>query len=475
MLKRLWMIGLLVLLGAAACGPRPVQTPAPPATVPAPSAKAKPKPAQPRILGIAPHAAEAQVGLAPVPAAPTVQQTSETVAPTEIVGVAFCAAVNSGWNANRWYITYIDTVQQPWPGPLIPQAGDVSGLCYQTDKKFQFAEGTHTLGVGLVNHCEQGDLDSACQSCAAQNGGVTCGDAASATTPITVVSTTSPVTCTFTLAPTTATVVPGGGTGTITVTASDLTCTWVATTDVVWLTVTPSSGTGSGALTYTVPATTAGPRSGNVLLGGQKVFISQQGAPCILAIDPASATAPASGTTSSVAVTVKQGGGCPWSATASAAWLTVTSATGQDNGTVAYTVAANATPDPRTATLTIAGNGTAPAVFQLTQSGTMTDKCAPGQPDAPTITYLRTNPTNPKSSQPMNPQYQITSTPPVSSIVVRMNGAIVGQLGPGTTPLTSVGGQWFNAPAKGSYVLTIDVVNGSGCTRTSGNVGITVR
>ena len=82
---------------------------------------------------------------------------------------------------------------------------------------------------------------------------------------------------------------------------------------------------------------------------------------CSYAITPTVAAAPASGATGSVAVATP--GGCAWTATSNASWLTVTSgASGNGNGTVAYTVGANTTAQ-RTGTLTIAGQ-----TFTVTQA-----------------------------------------------------------------------------------------------------------
>jgi hypothetical protein len=406
---------------------------------------------------------------APVPLAPTVQSATETVTPTEVVGVAFCAVANSGWNANRWYVTHIDAVQQAWAGALQPT--DTSGSCYRTPNFYSFpVEGLHELKIALVNHCEPNDMDGACQTCAAANGGVPCADAYSAGTPIAVTSSSNPVVCTLTLAPTTATVPTAGGTGTVTVTANDPSCKWTAVSDAAWLTVTPASGQGSGAVSYSASSTTAGARSGNITIAGLKVFVTQTGAPCTFTLDPTSGSLPASGGQNSISVNMTGGGGCPWSASSPVPWVTFTSVSGMDSGVAGYTVIANPDPPERKTTLTVAG-----LPYTLTQIGTMTDLCAPGAAEAPTITYLRVMPTNPKSAQPMNPQYQLASKTAITNIVVRMNGTIVGQLGPGATSLTSDGGQWFNAPARGTYVMTIEIANVYGCHRTTSNIGVTVR
>ncbi len=65
-----------------------------------------------------------------------------------------------------------------------------------------------------------------------------------------------------------------------------------------------------------------------------------------------------------IGVTVTSG--CAWTAVSSAGWITVTSgASGNGNGTVAYSVAANTGFSPRSGTMTIAGQ-----TFTVTQAGT---------------------------------------------------------------------------------------------------------
>ena len=66
------------------------------------------------------------------------------------------------------------------------------------------------------------------------------------------------------------------------------------------------------------------------------------------------------------AVSVSTQSACPWTASSSASWLTITSGnSGTGNGTVQYSVAANTKTSPRTAGSTIAKS-----VFTVTQEGT---------------------------------------------------------------------------------------------------------
>jgi hypothetical protein len=94
----------------------------------------------------------------------------------------------------------------------------------------------------------------------------------------TVTITQAPV-CTFTVSPTTAgPVANAGGTVSISVTVGPSGCspsTWAATSNAAFLTVSPASGTGNGAVTVTAAANTSASRTGTVTVAGQTVTITQ--------------------------------------------------------------------------------------------------------------------------------------------------------------------------------------------------------
>ena len=64
--------------------------------------------------------------------------------------------------------------------------------------------------------------------------------------------------------------------------------------------------------------------------------------------------------------------GCSWSASTTTPWLSIVSGSGTGNGTVSYTVEANLTTSPRTATIHV-GSG----AFTVTQAGACTYSIAP--------------------------------------------------------------------------------------------------
>ena len=86
-------------------------------------------------------------------------------------------------------------------------------------------------------------------------------------------------------------------------------------------------------------------------------------ATCAYLISPTSQSLSANAATGSVRVTTSAG--CPWQASSSAGWITINSdRNGSGDGMVNFSVAANTEPNPRTATLTVAGQ-----TFTVNQSG----------------------------------------------------------------------------------------------------------
>lgn len=85
---------------------------------------------------------------------------------------------------------------------------------------------------------------------------------------------------------------------------------------------------------------------------------------CTFTIAPASQELPGVGGEATVTVTASAAS-CTWAASPSAAWVTIVSgAAGTGSGSITYRVPENPSPDPRTATLTVAGQ-----VHAITQLG----------------------------------------------------------------------------------------------------------
>jgi len=180
-------------------------------------------------------------------------------------------------------------------------------------------------------------------------------------------------TCTYSITPASQSLAAAGASGSVAVTAATG-CSWTAASNASWITITSgATGNGSGTVGYSVAANTnTSSRTGTLTIAGQTFTVNQAGATaCTYAIAPASASAPAGGTTGSVAVTAPTG--CTWTAASNASWITITSgASGSGSGTVVYSVTANTNTSSRAGTLTIAGQ-----TFTVTQAAAATLTVSP--------------------------------------------------------------------------------------------------
>lgn len=176
----------------------------------------------------------------------------------------------------------------------------------------------------------------------------------------------TPVCTTITIAPASQTFGHEGGSGTVTVTAP-AGCTWNGAPSGSWITImSGSSGSGPGAVTYSVSANAAAdPRNGTVTIAGQTHSVAQQGrapATCSYTLSPSGANVGKDQGNGTFAVTTPSE--CSWTASSSAPWLVVVGGQGSGSGTVAYTFERNRDVAERTATVMVAGQ-----VFTLKQAG----------------------------------------------------------------------------------------------------------
>lgn len=129
-----------------------------------------------------------------------------------------------------------------------------------------------------------------------------------------------------------------------------------------WITVTSGgSGSGNGAVNYSVAANTGSARTGTMIIAGRVFTVTQDALACSYSISPMSASYTSAG--GSGIVSVIAGSGCAWTAVSGASWITITSgASGSGNGAVNYSVATNAGA-ARSGTITVASQ-----TFTITQS-----------------------------------------------------------------------------------------------------------
>jgi hypothetical protein len=181
----------------------------------------------------------------------------------------------------------------------------------------------------------------------------------------------SPTKCQVALDATPKSFVAGGGRGTVSV-STQPECAWTAAAQASWVSdLNPASGQGPGQFTFQVPAnplTVA--RQSELDVNGTRVPVAQEAAACPYTLTPTSLSVGAAGGADN-AVGVATTTGCAWTAASAVPWITVTAgATGNGNGSVRFTIAAN-TGGQRTGTLTIAGQ-----TFTVTQVAAVAAGCA---------------------------------------------------------------------------------------------------
>ena len=164
--------------------------------------------------------------------------------------------------------------------------------------------------------------------------------------------------CTNSINPTSQQFTAGGGNITVNV-ANPAGCTWTASSNASWITVTSgSSGSGNGTVALSVQANTGSARTGTVTIAGQ-TFTVNQASGCAYSLSATSVDINANGGQVSVNVTAETG--CNWTAVSNVSWI-LAGSTGTGNGTANFIV--EKTSSPRSGTLTIAGQ-----TFTVTQAG----------------------------------------------------------------------------------------------------------
>ncbi|MBL8230291.1 MAG: hypothetical protein JNL98_17510 [Bryobacterales bacterium] len=163
--------------------------------------------------------------------------------------------------------------------------------------------------------------------------------------------------CTGAITPLSTSVGSGAGTFQVNVAVTSPECIWAASSNIAWASASaPAGGTGNGTLTVSFTANTAAQtRAGTLLVAGVPFILRQAGTDCAnVTLGESELSAGAGSGSGLVAVSV--GGGCAYSVTSNASFLTVTSG-GNPSGpsTVNFNIAANTSNAPRTGTITIGG------------------------------------------------------------------------------------------------------------------------
>ena len=168
--------------------------------------------------------------------------------------------------------------------------------------------------------------------------------------------------CATSISPSSASFDRSGGSGSISITLPSTACTWTASTNVAWVTLGASSGSGSSALTYSVAPNSSTGRSGTITINDQTFTVSQTSG-CAYSVSPMSFNfGPNAGSGS---VTLSTDSACFWAAESHSSWITMTGTTdSRGPTTVPFTVAANPDVTSRTGYIIVAGS----TIF-ITQNG----------------------------------------------------------------------------------------------------------
>ncbi len=171
------------------------------------------------------------------------------------------------------------------------------------------------------------------------------------------------VTCNYKLSPTNRTHGYAATTNFLTMNVSNP-CPWAVTTTNPWISIlSETNGIGSNTVTYALGANNLSPfdRIGAIFVDGTFCVITQHGIPCAWTLVPTKVTHGYGATSNSFAVNANAG--CPWTVGNTNPWVTITAgASGDGNGTVAYTLTENQALADRIALLTVDGQ-----TFTITQ------------------------------------------------------------------------------------------------------------
>jgi glycine rich protein/Big-like domain-containing protein/all-beta uncharacterized protein/F5/8 type C domain-containing protein/BACON domain-containing protein len=190
--------------------------------------------------------------------------------------------------------------------------------------------------------------------------------------------------CATSATPSAAAVPTSGGFGTLDVSAPG-SCTWRASPDVPWITVLSTGvGQGNDAVEYATDPNTGPQRAGHITVGGRTITVSQAaGHSCFNGVFPTSAYVDGAAGSHSFALSAP--GGCAWTASSDADWVTLATGAGSGSALLNYTVSPNPSTTTRTATLSIGTPGltNGVATFVITQGPSGTGGGAGGGATSP--------------------------------------------------------------------------------------------
>jgi len=159
--------------------------------------------------------------------------------------------------------------------------------------------------------------------------------------------------CTYSISPTGQTIGGNGGSYDVSVSVNIADCEWTASENVSWISLSRTSGTGSGTVQVTVSANDGASRSATITIAGRSHTIEQSDGFCSFSISPTSESIDAREDEYNVRVRTTPDG-CAWTSSENYSWISLLPTSGSGDSRVRVTVSENIG-EARSATITIAG------------------------------------------------------------------------------------------------------------------------
>ncbi len=173
----------------------------------------------------------------------------------------------------------------------------------------------------------------------------------------------SRIDCSYSLSSTSVSFDSDGGSGTVSMTSPEG-CSWSASSTASWIDISSGgNGSGSSTLSFTVDANPAvESRVGSLIIGGEVFAITQDGIICTYSLSSSSVSFDSGSDSGTVGMTAPNG--CAWTASSSESWITLAVVSGNGDGWISYSVAANPSIQSRSGTITVEGQ-----VLTIAQEG----------------------------------------------------------------------------------------------------------
>jgi len=132
------------------------------------------------------------------------------------------------------------------------------------------------------------------------------------------------------------------------------TCAWSTNSPASWISVSPTSGTGSKKVRLAVLANSGQQRTASVVVAGRTITVTQKSAPCTYTVKPDKLDLSSAAQAREITITTQAT--CPVAITTTAEWIHIGTFAKAGSGKVTILVDRNTKVDERTATVKVTGD-----------------------------------------------------------------------------------------------------------------------